>query len=426
MASLRPVGSRWIRVFLIIGFMLHLAWYAVVYRALITTSAINETDYRVFYTAGRIADGDYGQVYDRELQREVQSQAVAGGRQLENILLFNRPPYMLPLLQIVTDQDFVGSFLRWTVVLILLYCAGALMTLKMLLARGVDRTAAVVTSLSSLLFFPAFISLLQGQETALLLLGVTTWMYALTLRRDHVAGLGLALTTIKPHITLLLAIPFLFKRRKVWAGFCVGAALLLLYSYVLIGARGFADFVDSMMVSAGGSAYGLNEAGMVNLLGLSLRLFPTLDGSLIRGAAWLFYALSIAGLGYLWHASSDVEWRHVSTAVLLAVLAVPHLHSHDLALLIVPTVALALAYNPPGQVDPLRLPAFVTLVSLILLFSFGSPAKDVAIYGLVVALGVGLWHRRGQPTIPGTHVAPLVRSGQGEVPGTAGGQGSTR
>ena len=66
-----------------------------------------------------------------------------------------------------------------------------------------------------MLYYPTFISLLKGQDTAFLLLGGTLWVYGLLKEKDPLAGLGLAMLVIRPQIALVLAIPFIFKRRRV-------------------------------------------------------------------------------------------------------------------------------------------------------------------------------------------------------------------
>ena len=96
----------------------------------------------------------------------------------------------------------------------------------------------VIDWLAVLSFFPVALALAQGQDTAVLVLGAACWSVLIRQRRDFTAGVLLSLVTIRPHIALTLAIPFVFARRRVFAGFLAGAVLLGLYSLSLVGCRG--------------------------------------------------------------------------------------------------------------------------------------------------------------------------------------------
>ena len=102
-----------------------------------------------------------------------------------------------------------------------------------------------LTFAGAFLFFPTFSGLMNGQDDALLLLGAALCLAGLRSGRDVEAGLGLSLTTIRPQIALFLAIPFLFRRQKIFLGFAAGAAALGLLSLALVGLDGIADFAAS-------------------------------------------------------------------------------------------------------------------------------------------------------------------------------------
>ena len=53
--------------------------------------------------------------------------------------------------------------------------ATMLMIARLFKKNGWDGQSIFITILSSLLFYPIFISLLKGQDTAFLLLGATVW-----------------------------------------------------------------------------------------------------------------------------------------------------------------------------------------------------------------------------------------------------------
>jgi hypothetical protein len=96
----------------------------------------------------------------------------------------------------------------------------------------------VIAWAASVAFVPALHTLNLGQASGLLLLGVTGFLYGALHRRDFLAGLFLALTTIKPHVVYLLGIAVLWwvireRRWKVLAG----AAAPLLVAIGLLALR---------------------------------------------------------------------------------------------------------------------------------------------------------------------------------------------
>jgi hypothetical protein len=112
--------------------------------------------------------------------------------------------------------DYHPAYLGFAAFLFLLAAAGLPSLGCALKKNGWPRGQVFVTLAGVLLFEPLFISVLKGQDSALLLLGGLLWFCGLTRNNDRLAGLGLSLTLIRPQIAILLAVPFLFRQRKVW------------------------------------------------------------------------------------------------------------------------------------------------------------------------------------------------------------------
>jgi hypothetical protein len=167
------------------------------------------------------------------------------------------------------------------------------------------------------------------------------WLYGLLQERDGLAGLGLALTVIRPHVGLMLGLPFLFKRRKVWWWFCAGAGLLTLISVVMLGWTGIVNFLRILITSADGEGNKFfNENLMVNLIGLLRRTMPFLDAGLVRLVGWIGYAAAIIYLCVVWARNGEIKERHIGLAVIVTIIFTPHFHYHDLALLLIPIFCL--------------------------------------------------------------------------------------
>lgn len=75
----------------------------------------------------------------------------------------------------------------------------------------------------------------------------------------------------RPQIAVILAVPFLFNRRRVWWWFCGGAAFLALYSLALVRFEGVRDFISLLRISAIGQGFGMNQNAMFNFTGMVLR-----------------------------------------------------------------------------------------------------------------------------------------------------------
>jgi hypothetical protein len=356
-------------------------------------------DFIAFYAAGRIARTEgAARVYDVGLQQDVQEGQVGFPLAPGQVLLYNHLPYLIPLLHLVVNESYVASFGGWTLVLIVLYLGGIAVLSRPLLHAGYESHPTLLAGAGSLLFFPVFVSLMNGQDTAFMFLGAAVWMAGLLGGRDALAGLGLSLTTVRPHIAVALALPFLFRRRKVLAWFVIGAGILGLCSVLILGSEGTRGFINLLLVSAGGEWYGMKEPEMFNLIGLLFRLAPGLGADAIHAISWGFYALTIIAMCILWLRSPSLTEGQVGTAVAVTLFAVPHLHFHDLALLLLPVYGLLLINKKEVLIGPNDAALLPLAASILLIVSNFTPLLKYTVPYLMTAfLIMALWfpHRVG-------------------------------
>jgi len=317
-------------------------------------------DFLPFYAAGRIAlTQGMSKVYDWEAQRNaedevlnetirqmlaskgqvVSAQDYGAPIQMSEVNPFPHPPFIVPVLMLLAHLDYVPAFVTWSVMMSLLFILCAIILLRLVpQARGRDRW---ILFWGTVLFFPAFFSVINGQDTALLMLGASLWLYGLLQGRDGLAGLGLALTLIRPHMAVMLGLPFLFKRRKVWWWFCAGAGVLVLVSVLLLGWTGIVNFLRILITSADGEGNKFfNENLMVNLIGLLRRTILFLDAALVRLVGWIGFAAGIIYLCVVWAKNAEIQERNIGLAVIVTIIGAPHFHYHDLALLLIPIFCL--------------------------------------------------------------------------------------
>ncbi len=382
------------RIFVVAGLASLVIVYAVLWARMITDyEERTGSDFISAYAGGMVAKvwgGEY--VYDLARQRAVQAEVVGYNLAAGQVLMFNHPPYLVPLLRLLMNGNYTASLARYALVMAAFY-AGMLAVGRRLLRReGWGRGETVVALAGMATFYPLFVSLLNTQDTALMALGGFLWLLGFLTGRGWLAGLGLALTTVRPHVTVVLALPFLFRQRDVFGWFCIWAAALGLVSLLAVGVEGIKSYIEILLTAAGGEFYGMQEVAMVNLVGLLRRLLPDLGAETIRLIGWGAYAVSILALCLLWARSRKLEERHFGLAVILALFFVPHLHYHDLTLLLLPLLALVMVTVRYGLLSASQAALVPLAVSLLLLFGSLAPALKYNLPCLLMfVLGLAIW-----------------------------------
>jgi hypothetical protein len=330
------------RVFVIAGLMTLTLVYLLLWMRMISSQTERTgADFIVFFAAGRIAQtSGAAHVYEPLLQQAIEQEQVGFTLAPGQILLYNHIPYLIPILQVLMSGNYVASFYRWAALLLALATAGVIMLAKLLQRAGWRQGVVWLAAAGMLTFFPLFVSVMNGQDSAFTFFGLCLYLVGIITGRDWLAGAGLALTSIRPQVTVLLAVPYLFRRQKVFGWFCLAGAMLGAASLVILGVNGTRGFLDLLLVSVGGEWYGLKEPLMVNLVGLIWRIAPGLGANIIHLIGWVLYGGTLAGLCAVWRRSREITEKQIGLAIVLTVFVVPHLHYHDLTLLL---VALAVA-----------------------------------------------------------------------------------
>jgi len=330
-------------------------------------------DFIHFYSAGRIAQNQgASNVYNLELQQDIEEEQVGFKLAPGQVLPFNHLPFIIPILQTVMTENYVLSFHKWNLIMILLYGLGIGICSRILYQSGIDRKSIWLAAIGGFLFLPLFFSLMNGQDNALVFLGTAIWVYGLISKNDLLAGIGLSLTTVRPHIALVLAIPMLMRYRKVFLAFFFSAGLLALFSMMIIGLNGIQDFIRVLLITAGGDWYGIHQDAMVNLIGMLMRTLP-MEEDVIRAIGWAVYGITIIGLCILWSRKDDLQDRRIGLTVILAIFSVPHLHYPDLTLLLIPIYLLIRSSAQGGVLKKESATILSITISLSLLASNATP-----------------------------------------------------
>ena len=291
----------------------------VLYAAAVKTVPPNGSDFPAFYSAARLWQQGTNP-YDLEKQCDLQL-PIRG----VPCLPFAHPPVLLPVIALVSSDDFVSSYYRWLVVLVFVAFACVIPLYK--LSNDPKR------SFQSILFLPTVIAVGMGQDTVIVLLAILLWCWLITDKRDFLSGLVLSLAVVKPQIGLLLGLPLLFSRPKAFVGFCVGGFLLLAYSYALVGSEGFRGVIHIVQVMSRGDGFGINSAKMVSVTGLLVRAGVSPRWS------WLFFIAGIIAISMIFR-KTNISFEAVMLSVIVTIFCAPHLHFHDLSLLSLPILLL--------------------------------------------------------------------------------------
>ena len=341
--------------------------YSMLWQTQIKTPYIRQTaDFLAFYTAGEIAEKDGPQyVYDQEKQLAVQERIQGKEKEPNELLSYNHLPYLIPILNLLSSNDYTASFMRWGFFLLTLQLIST-MILSRLIRFG-EKTENLLFFIGILLFYPTFISILKGQDSVIMLLGLSIFTLAFAKKKDTLAGIGLSLATVRPHIALFLAIPFLIKRRRIFWAFTVSASLLAIFSITLIGQDGTRQFVELLTISSRGEGYYLKPEVMFNLIGILARRLPFIAHGMLESIAWGIFGAGLLASAFLWWKSKKITFAHLGLGILFSVLTAPHLHYHDLAITVIPLllgISIAIKKTAPEKLVALPLGlAFILFIN---------------------------------------------------------------
>jgi hypothetical protein len=326
------------------------------------------SDFMGFYSFGWISEKKgIEHIYSLEEQQKLQEQIV--GHPVTPIF-HTHLPLTAPLSMAVGDDDYVASFKRWAVVLLLLNALNVYFLLNTLEIYKFTKQNLIILTIGTYLFDPTFSGLMNGQDTAIVLLGSALWASGFFSDKYFLAGMGLSLTTLRPQIALFLAIPFLFHHRKVFWGFLTGSLVLVAISVGMLGYEGTLSFINALRYIESTVWLEAHALDMPTISGIIRRNFVFVNSEPIKNAVWLAYALGIAGFCYLWKRSSRISEWQIGLLFIAGIFLVPYAHYHDLILLLIPIFCLLRLYQKEDMIHQNYLAIIPLTVSWLLALGF--------------------------------------------------------
>ncbi len=290
---------------------------------------IAQSDFVPLQVAGVIVRGGQGaQLYDPVLQARVYA-AVTHAAHPGTLFYIHAPLAAVLMVPISLAELGVAFHLMGAVQLACLAAAAVIAARALPDRRTRGRGARRRRGLA----LPSTLLMLrEGQDVGIAALLVATSYMAMRRDRPALAGalLGVAALAGKPHLFLGVAVWVVFLgNRRLLAGAVAGTLLGALASFAVVGTGGFSGFVAAL--ASGRSDFPNAQESMSGLFSAWLG-----DGV---AATLLAVLTTVAALGCVAIAARRAARNRLTLesslgiAVILSLLAAPHLYPHDLALL---------------------------------------------------------------------------------------------
>ena len=152
-------------------------WYGMQWVQMIS-NPISPTgaDFIHFYSAGQVAQRyGYSSVYNLDLQQKIESEVVGIQMPEGQLLPYNHIPYLIPVLSAVVGNNYIDLFVHWVFILLIFFIAGNLIFIRSILPNQSALENLTLVG-GAMIFYPFFISLLMGQDFAILYFGAVLWI----------------------------------------------------------------------------------------------------------------------------------------------------------------------------------------------------------------------------------------------------------
>lgn len=346
------------------------------------------SDFVSGYTAGKILQrGEADHLYDLQVQYAIQREVTPHVNIRHGALPYVRPPFEAWLYRPLAAFSYDTAFCIWDTINL-----GLLALALAILRREISQLSSAplpIWVLCVLSFFPVFATLLQGQDSIVLLL-IYVLAY-LALRRSHVfiAGAILAAGTFKFPLVLPFLVPYIvYRKARFLTGFAASIMLLTCASIATVGWTGVRNY-PAYLLNIDKLALGVNvQRDMPNLRGLIAFISEPLSVPMIGQVL-----LAVASLGLIafvvneWNPASlhDAAFMQLGFSLNLTATLLVSYHDHvfDLALLVLP-ICLALGLLLSGHPTSLRIRrilmwsvAIASFSPIYVLFSVGMRAAGL-------------------------------------------------
>ncbi|MCG2787828.1 MAG: DUF2029 domain-containing protein [Anaerolineae bacterium] len=382
---------NWVKVFTITCLLSLFIIYSFLWLKMINTHVERTgSDFIGLFTGARLSQlYGYSAIYDIEKQQNLQAEVIGFEFHPNQTGYFTHPPFIVPLVRLITTSDYTASLIRWTIILLALNALTVYLLVQTLPQGYFSKEEAWILGLGAFLFTPTFSGLMNGQDTAVLALGTAIWMHQFFSNKPALSGLGLSLSAIRPQMAILYTLPFIFKHQRVFWGALIGGFGLAIFSLLLIGPGQLPIYLHIIQVVESGMWNLPHATDMPTLSGFIRRNFENMNQGIYRNQIWSVFLIGLTTISIWWKKSDKITEKHVGLVVILGLLLVPYAHYHELTLLLIPIFCLIRIWSKEGLISAKKLMLLPSSISLLLLFGFAFPntLKYIFVYSVIVLLG---------------------------------------
>ena len=384
-------------------FVMLLATYVSIGWSLRARILEGNNDFVAFYTAARMVwDGKGSHLYDLREQTAYQEGILSAlhtqFRFRDGLLAYNHPPFEILWYIPLGGLTYPQAYCVWLAVSLTCMIAGIALLLRF--PGTLDCRSLAQYFLGSLAFFPVFINLLQGQDSATLFLFWALGYRNLVRSREAAAGVWLSFLLQKFQVLLPSLLMLLMLRRwRILSGFLVGSVSLLAVSLALVGPSGLESYAQLIVeMSSWIERRGIYPSQMHNLRAqFYVWLYPRYPvvANLLTGLASVaLLALLLRAWGREWEPGTARFGLRFSLLVIVSLLVSPHLNLHDLTCLLLPGLLIAQIGNQNTRSEIsarwLRLGAWLVGYPLMLvsLLVSGWLGLHLSVWGMLALVGL--------------------------------------
>jgi Glycosyltransferase family 87 len=327
---------------------------------------LNFQDFLRFYSIGQIVSSPQrDMVYNPEVQLQFFN-ALISPAHTDSVMFVQHPPYLFIFFVPFSALPLVQSYALWFVFSIFV---GSLVCILLLLQRGTLTKLQIVAFWIGLsVCFPAWRAHYIGQLSWHLLAICGFYCWALVGRRGFLAGISLALATIKIQYLPFLLLPAFFCRsKKILIVAVASFAVLLVIAGFTVGWQNVIGYPHVLLSTESSRDVGLFPERMVCLRG-PLSDFPRPIALALSGGAGFiaFIFLTLLWLRVRVPDESQFRWL-LSITIVTALIFAPHVHHYDLLLLAIPA-ALTLETVDPFEAVKIKNSAYKWWTLLLIFF----------------------------------------------------------
>ncbi len=329
------------------------------------------------YTGGSIVrEGDRTRLYDLEYFQRPQHDAARLGFTWRGDASFPPlyPPFYYVWVSPLSRLDYRTAALVWSALSVAALCASIALIL------GNDRGARGQLGAwvaASLCYVPVIETLVSGQKSIFLLLIFAGTYRLLVAKRPALAGALFACAAFKPQLVLVIPLVMLAKREWRFAAGMAATGTLLAAQSLWVGWGATLAWISNTL-------HPMPQPSLVDRshswIGFARLLVGEWSGPTVLALSLVLVAATLAALWRLLPDRLDFAYPRFALQfagmVLATALASPYLYTYDLAILVLPLIALAreLPAAPPAT----RAARLAWLMALLLVFAMGGASTAVA------------------------------------------------